>query len=483
MIMNKESIKLLREQSVAFEPTWAAHNDAAIQLVDHVFDTLKLNAYHSSTNAKYKRVIASILAFCGNVLDKADGRLALPKDRSYWAPYGMGMDIINPVFDGMEKQGWLYFVEGSGKFYLLEAESGKIERWGLVSQYLIDDSLCDLSGFYDAAWVEIGKPPMLVGISETIGTKIKRKNEGRKKPKLPISKVKKQFAKDYSKIVRGVKLLGDYWQEHPLCLPPKDNNIPAYAASATRVFHDGRIDSGGRYYGAWTSISGNQRLLCSIDEEPVVQIDLNASQPTLFSSLMGQTMEVGDLWDDLYAEVIRDLGAVGGKDDEPARRKKIKQCAVEVIGTGNIGKSHPAIDSGVTWGDADIGIPEWQLYKNTLLYYVPALSLLEPRYDKKGKPTGYLNGSGFISFHEAEIIRLTLEALVAEDIPAYPVHDCLICRRSDQDKAVETYRAIIRDYVLNMNDRNKTKRVDITVPVSIEEAGKSKVRLSGCYNT
>ena len=49
-------------------------------------------------------------------------------------------------------------------------------------------------------------------------------------------------------------------------------------------------DSGGRYYGAWTNLESWERLQSTIDGEPIVSIDLNASQPTLFSSLMGMKM-------------------------------------------------------------------------------------------------------------------------------------------------------------------------------------------------
>ena len=35
--------------------------------------------------------------------------------------------------------------------------------------------------------------------------------------------------------------------------------------------------------------------------------------------------------------------------------------------------------------------------------------------------TGYVNGAGFLSYHESEMIMQTLEALMAVGIPAFPV--------------------------------------------------------------
>jgi hypothetical protein len=202
----------------------------------------------------------------------------------------------------------------------------------------------------------------------------------------------------------------------------------------------------------------------------VVEIDLNASQPTLFSALLGEPMEVSNTWSDLYEEIIRDVSITGSKDKPTTKRKKIKQITTELIGTGNPAKSHPAPDSDVAWASQD----EWDMYRLALLYHVPALQQLNGEYH---------NGSGFISYHEAEIMRLTLHELMQLDIPAYPMHDCVIVKKPDQAQAIDTYRSVIRKYVLAFNRKHKTKEIDITVPLSVEEYNLEKVRLSGGYNS
>ena len=78
-------------------------------------------------------------------------------------------------------------------------------------------------------------------------------------------------------------------------------------------------------------------------------------------------------------------------------------------------------------------------------------------------------------------MQQTLVALMALDIPAYPVHDCVLVKQADQDQAVETYRSVIRDYVLAYNRKTQRTEVDILVPVSIEKVDTEKVRLSGSY--
>ena len=130
------------------------------------------------------------------------------------------------------------------------------------------------------------------------------------------------------------------WLQHPLHLPKAYGSTEMYFASATRIFHNGNFDSGGRWYGGWTSLTRETRKHLTIDSEPVVEVDLNASLLTLLSSVVSQPMQCGDSWDDAYAAVADRL-----EFDEPyeASRAKVKQVIVELIGTGNPHKSEPAV--------------------------------------------------------------------------------------------------------------------------------------------
>ena len=81
-----------------------------------------------------------------------------------------------------------------------------------------------------------------------------------------------------------------------------------------------------------------------------------------------------------------------------------------------------------------------------------------------GLPSGYINGAGFLSYHESEMTLQTLEKLHASDVPAYPVHDCLIVKLSDVKFAAETYRETIRRYCKNISG------LDAHVPLKCEVA-------------
>ena len=462
-----EELGTTLEGSVAFAPTWSAHNAVAKRLVDDLLNKIEYVPSGVKTDAKYQLTIASILALSTAVLSKPDGVLALSKDRQNWGAYDVGADTIFEVFRLLELHGFISFVPNSGQRHFYYDDNGKQKWLGILSQYDIADTLYALEDYDEARWVETGRPAIMIGKPETRGAGINRKKMGIKKPKLAITTVKDTYGRRYSKASTGVKLLGRYWQKHPLELPPSSKNfITPFGASATRIYHNGRMDSGGRYYGAWTNISSNHRLAGSIDDEPLVEIDLNAAQPTLFSSMLGYTMEVPDTWSDLYAEMIRNLGDI---DTDIAKRKKMKQCVVEVIGTGNIAKQHPALDTGVKWKD----VAEWEFYRLTLAIHVPALSQLDRKY---------YNGAGFISYHESEIMTEVLHDLMIKNVVAYPVHDCLLVKKIDQEIAIDTYRTIMRNYILRFNRSNETSKVDITTPVSVEELDKAKRRLAGHYS-
>jgi hypothetical protein len=96
--------------------------------------------------------------------------------------------------------------------------------------------------------------------------------------------------------------------------------------------------------------------------------------------------------------------------------------------------------------------------------------------------TKYYNATGFLSYHESEILTLTLLKLKAMGVPAYGVHDCVVVKQSDKDEAVKTYRSVIRDYVVKHQRANNHSLLNIEVGLTIEELNKDKVKMAGCYD-
>ena len=190
-----------------------------------------------------------------------------------------------------------------------------------------------------------------------------------------------------------IERLNDYWRKHPIVTPSGHAG-----ACATRVFHDGRFDAGGRLYGTWTGLDKDtKRLHCTIDGEPICEIDIRASQPTLLSCLLGEKLtniSEKQTWYDVYIELteltfydeeawskVHEMGV------DPVKRTRTiaKSVVMQLIGLGNSNKTSPSqelIDqTGVT-------PEEWKLFAHKLKVAIPALNRLEPRYDSAGNLSG-----------------------------------------------------------------------------------------------
>ena len=218
-----------------------------------------------------------------------------------------------------------------------------------------------------------------------------------------------------------------YWAKHPLTLPATNTDRAKLFACATRIFHDGSLVSGGRWYGGWTNLKSHKRLHMRIDDEPICEIDLNGSQPTLFSALLGIRMNVGDTWTDVYAAVVERLDA---GEERTLLRKMVKQVIVEMLGSGNCNRTGPASteppknpDEPQLFFDTDHSKRMYLQIQREALEVFPALKHLDTKYN---------NATGFLSYHESEILTLTLLKLKAMGVPAYGVHDCVVVKQSDK---------------------------------------------------
>ena len=82
-------------------------------------------------------------------------------------------------------------------------------------------------------------------------------------------------------------------------------------------------------------------------------------------------------------------------------RNVAKGVVMALIGSGFPLKAQGNIrTSQRLWPDTSEG---WLLFRERLVETVPALNDLEPRYNNKGQLDGYVNGAGFLSYHESEM--------------------------------------------------------------------------------
>ena len=143
-------------------------------------------------------------------------------------------------------------------------------------------------------------------------------------------------------------------------------------------------------------------------------------------------------------------------------RNTAKQVVMAVLGTGISDK--PKLTEAVK---GYLKPDSWKNFRDTLRKVVPAFEELESRYDKDGKLTGYLNGAGFLSYHESEMMLKTLGQLVELGIPAYPVHDSLMVKIRNAKVTAKVFRQVIHDYCQQLSG------LEVLVPLSVTVANGS----------
>jgi hypothetical protein len=481
--------------TASFKPIYLPYNDMARTVVSELAAELGLTL-KGKAGEKNTAILASFLAYAqivgvGGDLNWAGGTTS--QDTNGFAFYpAAGASTIKAVRQALLDAGYLTYYDDlpSGLRDCSNAELAKImgmQQHGLrqdIGKFRINamplfaDTRLSTASFIDAL-----RPYVLVNKAEEYLDKIKRDKDQLKTPRLSWKAVYRgAFSTDAFKAKHTVTVMNAFWAKHPLTRPSSNTRPAQYFASATRVFHNGSMTSGGRWYGAWTQMRSEQRLKLQIDGEAVCEIDLNASQPTLLSSLLGIRMDVGRSWTDVYAAVVGRLKA----DEEPKLlRNMVKQVLVEMIGAGNSSREQPAtyaqihpdnivpkFDTLSLFFDSDHSRDLYHHIQETALDVFPALSQLN---------TEYLNGTGFLSYHEAEILTQTLLKLKDLGVVAYGVHDCIIVKQSDKDIAVKTYRRVIHDYVLAYQKRYKLPQLQLEVCVTIEQIGSDDVTLPGRY--
>ena len=475
-------VEPLANKFVPYRPIFEPYNEAAHTCLQRLIDNLPDIPTSAVSKAKYQLAIGSFLAAAQASNTSDDGVITWPQHRSNWGQYSVGHQIISNVRDKLEQAGFISQVEGTGKRIFAERDKDSTEPAEFVdmpSMYVIDEQLEYLESFNTSEWIETSRPPVMIAKYEEEWQRQWRKANGLASPKLSITKLK-AMGKRYSNAVVQVNTLQRLWRQHPLQLPVYDNRPPRYSCSVTRTFHRGKLDAGGRMYGSWTMLNQSKdkaRLRCCIDDEYVAHIDIAASQPTLFSALLGIRINCGDTWTDAYKSVLTQTPYFNDKETDRTRRNKVKSVIMEMIGTGNCLKEMPSEANEHHWDEAQ---SEWLKYQTAVLAVFPALYKLH-------RATG-MDGAGFLSFHESEMLIKTIENLAAKGIAAYPMHDCILVAGSKRDIGVEVFQATVRDYILtHCRDNNRDEIIDLTVPLTVEMIvnrlrDSEKVFLRGFYS-
>lgn len=441
--MNSFGTKLAYPKQMYFKPSYLPHNGSARLLVSLLAKELGL-----SLNKKYEIILASFLAVSKKVNGKAFDWCSDHdnKSRNFWSLFPhICNKSVEEVYKLLKDHDYVSITADFPNQIIGHIGFGK-PNWikaTRLPKYFMEQAI----------FVESNLPCILVNKPETYEDRRARKNQYFPSPKLGVKQVKQKFGKDYAIAYQQVREMNAYWSEHPL-YNPLDKE---FYSSARRIFHNGSIKSGGRWYGGWTSCNLEERFSFTIDGHPVVHVDVNGMILCLLSALTGKPMNMIGVWWDIYHRVVCQIPKISNA------RCKVKKVIMELTGSGN-----PMLDKPSPDCDVFANTEEFIYIRDLCLDAYPSLKYLDKEY---------INFVNDLSYHEANILTETLLKLKHMDIVAYPIHDTLIVRLGDEFDAVETFKRVFKDYVSRFHGHS----TELDIALSVQFDPSNKVGIQGSF--
>lgn len=244
---------------------------------------------------------------------------------------------------------------------------------------------------------------------------------------------RKRFMPDILPLEAQVKEINRCMAAHPL----EDLNEQEHAR-CYRVFNDGKLTVGGRLYGGFQQYSEEERLLSLIDGEVVCEIDFKASYLSIINILLGEGEDLGR---DPYSNIrfVR-------QENDPERQKTMRSLAKRLVAAyvGRVNKE------GVK--DPEVKkFPKGKRVKDQVTGEVRTVSLqeefdLSQDHNVKTYMDDIFEAFPFlrsvchysenVMFKESQVLIGAMESLARKDVPAYPIHDCLLVKFSDREKVI-----------------------------------------------
>lgn len=238
-----------------------------------------------------------------------------------------------------------------------------------------------------------------------------------KKKRLPLGHFPSNEVRHHQeKVIR----LNDHLSRHPLL----DVTGKPLDTTLRRIFA-GDLKNGGRLYADYQNIPEEDRLRSTIDEEPVCEIDLKASHVAILAALYQPP-----------ARLPQDPYAAIGWVDTPLLRKAAKtivQCVIHA--NGGRPKKFPRQDDGIPFRE------KYGLTETRMEDLLPDIFKAMPFLD--GSPCLTLS----LQYIEAEVLIAALERLRLRGIPAFPIHDSLLVKQSDEEEVLRILQETLRTFL------------------------------------
>lgn len=353
-----------------------------------------------TTQQKYLKCISDVIVAAKQA---GDGLICWQMDANQFSGSAYGRDKADTVREALIKQGYLELLQKGFP--------------GSSAVYQIDKSIFPT----DLKFIEHDQTP-LIEVRDSKPDYFLRNGRKPKGRRVPL----KSFSGAHKPLEKQMQVVVSSMEKAPLTAPEGTQWTRCH-----RIFNDGRLDRGGRVYGGWQSRKATERLTYTIDGEQVVEVDIKASYLFLASRLAGSS---DPLPTDPYAAIpfvqerkgLRDLAkqlvsAILSKPERPTKfpRGSKKDEAGRIISV----RDQFGLGNGAKVDD----------YLNDIFRAFPFLKQFQGR-------------SGELMFMESQLILEAMETLASRSSPVvvYPVHDCLICKKSDEQQVVSTLQDVMR---------------------------------------
>tara|TARA_R110002124_G_scaffold267132_1_gene434230 strand:- start:1459 stop:2910 length:1452 start_codon:yes stop_codon:yes gene_type:complete len=371
-----------------------------------------------TSKQKYIRALSD---FCMAHMSSIEGRVIWPSANAEFSGGPYGGDIVRPLKKALEAR------------YLKKVQlSSKKDRLCAVYQIKVPD-FGHLLRF---------KPHGLSPVIQVRSPKVRRAGKQTGGHKLSLRRFDQE---QVSKLQAELRQIRACMAAHPLTHPEG-----AAFSTITRIFNNSDLEQGGRSYGSYQNYSESKRLTMAIDREPVCEIDLKSCYLAIIAAKLNKRLP-----DDPYSVIPYVQKHVGTEKFKEARNL-MKLVVSKLLSVNGEPTTFP---KGEKYKDLD-GQVKTRTVKQK--YNVPKKVTAKILYTQIYETYPFLQKRSLDVFKlmniESNIMTATILQLALENIPAYPVHDCLICKVSDKKVVLEALRENLIHYL------GSIPALDVTYP-------------------
>lgn len=223
-----------------------------------------------------------------------------------------------------------------------------------------------------------------------------------------------------------MRKINNFTEKHPL-----KSSDGRELVGCKRIFNNGSLKSGGRLYGDWQNLKGADRLNLKIDEEQLCEIDIKACFLSIaYAGFGGEEKLMSDPY--MAVKFVREC-------NDPVRRKQLRDACKKLVAAFLCKKENPKKKTNRT----QFPKGEWCKVTKKVIPFREAYGLTE---DVDFYMNQIMDAFPFLQqqkvkgkdlmYQESTVMVKAMLALIELSVPAYPVHDCLIVKLKDKDRAV-----------------------------------------------